>query len=713
MTSHCSDPGRAHDGDQATVDERAHELADERVASVEIGRVRLVERPETLVRVLRGRVRLGYRSRASQGGVERGEEAVDRLVALLRIRRGGAGDDLVQRRWQLGANRAQRRQRSVHRRPLAGEYLEGEQAETVDVRARCERLARQLLRRHVRGRRDDRAPGVLRIGQAGGDPEVGEVPVSVPVEQDVRGLEVAMDGTLPVGVGKRAPDLQQQARGRLQVPRASVECLPQRASSQPAHHEVRALGVSPVVVERNEVRMLELCDQLRLGLEPADERRLVDELGPDDLDRHLAPDRGLVGAVHDTEVAPPDLLAKLVSAHRAAERAGPDRRGQAVDPKGREVGGQALEQELEDVLRAAEALEPELAQRLRLPAAARRRQCRVRVPREQHLAAVRGREHPAGPIEHRPEVVLAAGLHLADVDRHPHAQRLDLAPEDASEVALDLACGGDRSTRVREDEADAIADTLHEPASGRLGGAQHDPVVLRDGGAHGVRVQLPEDGRALDVGEQEGERLHLRLRLELERRVLVEDPPLEFLQLRRGLEAELLGQVRARLLVHAERFRLSAGAIEREHVLHAKALICGELLAEHLQLRDQLRVAPERELRLDPRLDSTEAQLLQTPRLELQHEAAGHIRVRMAPPERERGAEQLRCLDGVGLHECGRMLDRPFELDGVHLRWIGREPIAAVVADDNVPDRRSEVRDVRLKRRSRAGGRLVAPDAVD
>ena len=219
--------------------------------------------------------------------------------------------------------------------------------------------------------------------------------------------------------------------------------------------------------------------------------------------------------------------------------------------------------------------------------------------------------------------------------------------------------------------------------------------------------------RVLDVGEQEGERLHLRLRLERERRVLVEDPPLELLQLRRGLEAELLSQVRARLLVRTERFRLTAGAIEREHVLRAEALVCRELLAQHLELRDQLRVAPERELRLDPRLDSAEAQLLQAPRLELQREAAGHVGVRVAAPERERSAEQLRRLGGVGLDERGRMLDRPLELDRVDVLWIGCEPIAAVVADDDVADRGPEVRDVRLQRRARPGRRLVAPDAVD
>ena len=85
----------------------------------------------------------------------------------------------------------------------------------------------------------------------------------------------------------------------------------------------------------------------------------------------------------------------------------------------------------------------------------------------------------------------------------------------------------------------------------------------------------------------------------------------------------------------------------------------------------------------------------------------------MATPERERSAEQLRGLGGIGLHESGRMLDRPLELDRVHVLRIGYEPIAAVVADDDVADRGPEVRDVRLQRRARPGGRLVAPDAVD
>src|SRR5262245_24220035 len=114
--------------------------------------------------------------------------------------------------------------------------------------------------------------------------------------------------------------------------------------------------------------MLELGDELRLRFEPANERWLIDEIGADCLDRHLTPDRGLIGAVHDAEIAAADLLAELVSAYRAAERTGQDRPGQAVDPEGREVRRKAVDEELEDVLRGSDALEPELAKRSRLPA---------------------------------------------------------------------------------------------------------------------------------------------------------------------------------------------------------------------------------------------------------------------------------------------------------------------------------------------------------
>jgi hypothetical protein len=170
--------------------------------------------------------------------------------------------------------------------------------------------------------------------------------------------------------------------------------------------------------------MLELGDESCLGLEPAHERRLVDQLGADHLDRDLASDRRLVRAIDDADVAAAHLLAELVTSHRAAECADRGRRRHAVDPERREVPWEPVEQQLEDVLRAADALEPELAEGLRLPAASRRRQRGVRVGREQYLPSVRGGEHPAGAVHDRTEVVRTTCLDLSDVDRHAHAQRL-------------------------------------------------------------------------------------------------------------------------------------------------------------------------------------------------------------------------------------------------------------------------------------------------
>ncbi len=185
------------------------------------------------------------------------------------------------------------------------------------------RVARNLLGRHVRGRAADQPARIVRVAEPRGDAEVGEVGVVLLVQQHVRGLQVAVHDALAVCVRERAADLGEQARGGLQLPGAAIERLPQRAAAQPAHHQVGAVGIAPVVVERDDVRVLELRDELCLGLEATDEGGLVDELGADDLDRHLAADRGLIGAVDDAEVAGADLLAKLVAADGAAEsRAG-------------------------------------------------------------------------------------------------------------------------------------------------------------------------------------------------------------------------------------------------------------------------------------------------------------------------------------------------------------------------------------------------------
>ena len=92
------DPRRAHDGDQAVVADRGGELADERLASVEVVGVGLAERLKALVRILRGRIRLVERDRVgTDRGRQVGQERLHRLVALAGIRRGRANDDVTKR----------------------------------------------------------------------------------------------------------------------------------------------------------------------------------------------------------------------------------------------------------------------------------------------------------------------------------------------------------------------------------------------------------------------------------------------------------------------------------------------------------------------------------------------------------------------------------------------------------------------------------------
>ena len=44
-------------------------------------------------------------------------------------------------------------------------------------------------------------------------------------------------------------------------------------AAEQSHHDVGAAGFPPVVVDRDDVRMLEVRDELRLGIEAADEVR--------------------------------------------------------------------------------------------------------------------------------------------------------------------------------------------------------------------------------------------------------------------------------------------------------------------------------------------------------------------------------------------------------------------------------------------------------
>src|SRR5262249_35034855 len=127
--------------------------------------------------------------------------------------------------------------------------------------------------RHVERRADDRA--VLREHRLLVDllreAEVRDLRMAVVVEQDVRGLQVAVDDALAVRVVDRAADLHDDVEDALaaELLAALAEDVEGVALDQ-VHREVVKSLVAPDLVYRDDVRMLETRGRLGLALEPAD-----------------------------------------------------------------------------------------------------------------------------------------------------------------------------------------------------------------------------------------------------------------------------------------------------------------------------------------------------------------------------------------------------------------------------------------------------------
>jgi hypothetical protein len=186
---------------------------------------------------------------------------------------------------------------------LTGEQFEEQDAQGVDIGLGGEGLGLDLFGGQVGGGTGDDVSGSggLVIAQLLGDAEVGEEGVAVLVEQDVGGLDIAVDDALLVGGIQGGGDLVEQEGDLLRGPGfPALQGLCQGAAFHQAHDQVSTLGVAPVVVERHDVQVLQLGDQLCFTFEAADELGAVGVFGQDDLDCHLAVDGLLAGAVDGT-----------------------------------------------------------------------------------------------------------------------------------------------------------------------------------------------------------------------------------------------------------------------------------------------------------------------------------------------------------------------------------------------------------------------------
>ena len=194
------------------------------------------------------------------------------------------------------------------------------------------------------------------------------------------------------------------------------------------------------------------------------------------------------------------------------------------------------------------------------------------------------------------------------------------------------------------DEDRAVAQLRPELRGGR----EREPRLsraARTGERDEPHVVAPEerrDRRHLEAaahersrrrGEPQAGRLgRLRSR---ERRVVAQDPALELLELRAGIDAELLEEQLPRGPARRERVHLPAGAVERERMLDAKALAVRLGGDQPLELRHELVVPAEGELSVVAKLERAQPPLLELRRLRLVDGLARKVGERRADPERQ------------------------------------------------------------------------------
>ena len=186
-------------------------------------------------------------------------------------------------------------------------------ARGVDVRARVRAVAPRLLGRHV----VHRAERLLRervggIGKAG-DAKVGDLDAAVAQDHDVLRLDVAVDDAARMRVRERLHDLRDEMQRFAPVELAALfHILLERDTVDELHDDILRFAAAHVV-DRNDIRVREHRDGLRLVAEAAAEVRVLGKVAFEHLDRHKAIEPVALGLVDDRHAAAADDIEQLIT----------------------------------------------------------------------------------------------------------------------------------------------------------------------------------------------------------------------------------------------------------------------------------------------------------------------------------------------------------------------------------------------------------------
>ena len=200
-------------------------------------------------------------------------------------------------------------------RDLAREHLEQHDPERVDVGLLGHVAAEGLLGRDVVGGAEH-APGRGQpVGlERAGDPEVGDLPASLRVDQHVLRLHVAVHEALGVGGGERPADLDRVGHGLHDRQAAHApDPLLQGLALHVLEHDVGRALVLAEVDHGHDMGMGQPGDRARLAPESLELVRVVGDVAMHELDRDPPLQRGVVRAVDRGHAARADLLVEAIA----------------------------------------------------------------------------------------------------------------------------------------------------------------------------------------------------------------------------------------------------------------------------------------------------------------------------------------------------------------------------------------------------------------
>ena len=200
---------------------------------------------------------------------------------------------------------------------LAGQQLVDHHPQRVEVRTGVGRLAVDLFGRQVLDGARHRAFGLADVGVGEGvsQSEVGNLHRAIRGDQDVLGLDVAVDDAVAVGMVQGCQHLEGDLGhlGRLQ-PAVLQQHRPEVRPPDELHdHEIRAVGGAPVV-HVDDVGVVQHGGGPGLPAEAIDEAPVAGELLMQHLEGHFSRQHSVVSAVDLTHAAGGDAGDDLVSA---------------------------------------------------------------------------------------------------------------------------------------------------------------------------------------------------------------------------------------------------------------------------------------------------------------------------------------------------------------------------------------------------------------